>query len=50
MGALTWGLEATYSLQFMHIRNAPFVHNFGGFVRNVWRVCSQFWLSVRNFV
>ena len=23
---------------------------FGGFVRNFWRVCSQFWLSVRNSI
>ena len=28
-------------------RNARFVHNS---VRNFWRVCSQFWLSVRNSV
>ena len=33
-------------LRFTIAQTRPFDHN--SFVRNFWRVCSQFWLSARN--
>ena len=39
--------NCSWKAVFFVYQKRPFVHNS---VRNFWRVCSQFWLSVRNSV
>ena len=45
-----WPRMLTSLAFFVIFRNAHLFIIFGGFVRNFWRVCLQFWLSVRNSV